>query len=98
MTSADESIFRYDDGFSHANFSFPDFVPTFIDEADPALVEEAEGLCNNNTQCVFDYVVTGNRDLAAETAATDQAAATTAEEISKSFKSIVEIGNLIKTI
>lgn len=81
-TSVEESIFWYDDGLSQVTFSFPDFEPTFIDEANPDLVHEAEGICGTNAQCVFDYIVTGNRDLAVETATTEEVVTTVTEELS----------------
>lgn len=65
-----ESEFRYGNGLSHADFNFPSFVPAFFDEANATLKAEAETICNN-TQCIFDYAVTGNRELALETTATE---------------------------
>lgn len=72
MTQANESEFRYNEGFSYESFNFPDFVPTFFDEVDEALKAEAAQVCNNDTECMFDYVATGNRDLALETIATEE--------------------------
>jgi len=72
ITSADESIFKYDDGLSHADFSHQQFVPIYLDEIDPAQRQEARSLCGDNTQCVYDFVVTGNRDVANQTLQTTQ--------------------------
>lgn len=81
MTTADESIFRYNDGITHANFSFRNFTPKFLDEANQTLVAEANRICNNVQQCVFDYVFTGNRDLATYTAATETQSGNIADQI-----------------
>ncbi|XP_053372780.1 uncharacterized protein LOC123559692 [Mercenaria mercenaria] len=81
LTSSVESIFKYDNGKSHSAYSFPDFVPKFLDEANETLVAEATSLCGEgNNQCIFDYVFTGNAELAAATTATEsQAAENTAD-------------------
>lgn len=76
LTSSAESIFKYDNGKSHADYSFPDFVPKFLDEANQTKVAEATALCGEgNNQCIFDYVFTGNEELASATTATEKQAA-----------------------
>ena len=84
MTSADESLFKYDNQLSHSNFSFPNFVPKFLDEANETLVAEAKQLCgDDNNQCIFDYVFTGNKELALETNTTEAQAQQTAQQTCK---------------
>ena len=60
-----------------------DFVPKFLDEADPAVLAEAEGHCNGSTNlpCLFDFVYTRNAELASQTLETEQQAQITAEEL-----------------
>jgi hypothetical protein len=75
LTSAAQSIFKYDNGKSHSDYSFPTFVPKFLDEANETLVAEATSLCGEGkNQCIFDYVFTGNSDLALATTATEDQA------------------------
>lgn len=72
MTLPSESQFRYGDGLSHADFNFPAFVPAFADEVSETRMEEAHAFCKNNSRCVFDYAVSGNRELAYETYLRDE--------------------------
>jgi hypothetical protein len=81
MTLANESLFKYNDGISHSDFSFPDFVPKFLDEANETVVAEAKEMCGEeNNQCIFDYVFTGNKELALETNTTETRAEETAQQ------------------
>ena len=67
ITTASESVFVYKHGQSHANFSHPDFVPVFLDEFDPVLVENATKICGEGRmECIFDKVVTGSDLIAAD--------------------------------
>lgn len=75
MTNASETLFKYDDGVSHADFSFKNFTPKFLDQADKEVVDNATTFCKGNLQCVFDLVFTDNKELAADTTATDDRAA-----------------------
>jgi len=87
MTNSSESLFKYDDGLGHADFINKTFVPKFLDQADPEVVANATTFCKNNTQCIFDLVFTDNRELAAETTATeDQAAENEASAGNDGFK------------
>lgn len=76
MTSPEESLFRYDDGKGHADFNHEEFEPLFLEDADPDLVANATAFCNNNTECIFDLVFTGNRELASGTSSAEEEAAT----------------------
>ncbi|XP_053372749.1 uncharacterized protein LOC123561027 [Mercenaria mercenaria] len=83
MTLGNESLFKYDNGRSHADYSFPDFVPKFLDEANETKVAEAKELCGEgNNQCIFDYVFTGNPELALETNTTEALADETVDKTS----------------
>lgn len=70
MTLPGESLFRYDDGKGHEEFE-----PLFLEDADPDLVANATAFCNNNTECIFDLVFTGNRELASGTSSAEKEAA-----------------------
>ncbi|XP_053372966.1 uncharacterized protein LOC123561091 [Mercenaria mercenaria] len=83
ITSVNESNFRYDNGKSHADFNFPDFVPKFLDEANQTIVDEAKSVCGEgNNQCIFDFVFTGNKELAQTTTLTEAEAAEISAEAS----------------
>lgn len=78
MTTATESLFYYGNGLGHADYSFPDFVPKFIDEANETLVANATDFCGEgNNQCIYDFVITGNRELALATNITEAEAVET---------------------
>ncbi|XP_053372974.1 uncharacterized protein LOC123561094 [Mercenaria mercenaria] len=83
ITSANESNFKYDNGKSHADYNFPDFVPKFLDEANQTIVDEAKSVCGEgNNQCIFDMVFTGNKELAQTTTLTEAEAAEISAEAS----------------
>ena len=89
MTTAQESSFKYDNGKSHADYSFPDFVPYFLDEANQTLVAEATVFCGEgNNQCIFDLVFTGNKELAVATTATENQAAENSADASKFYDTV----------
>lgn len=72
MTSPTESIFVYPDGYSHANYSHPEFTPKFLDEADTDKVANATKICGeDNLECIFDLVFTGSESVAEDTKRTD---------------------------
>ncbi|XP_061188930.1 uncharacterized protein LOC133197100 [Saccostrea echinata] len=61
------SLFHYDTGLSHSNYSHPDFVPFFIDEVEEEKVNEAKQVCGGNNApkaCIFDFLATGDTSLA----------------------------------
>ncbi|XP_052803968.1 uncharacterized protein LOC128234050 isoform X2 [Mya arenaria] len=74
MTTEAESIFKYDEGFTHRNFSHPEFTPQFLEEANQTKIQEANTTCNGNIQCIFDFVFTGDRQLALQTGSTEELA------------------------
>ena len=72
ITTSDQSIFDYQNGKTHSDFSFPDFVPQFLDEADEEVVQNATNHCGEeNLECIFDLVFTGREDVADDTKLTD---------------------------
>ncbi|XP_052806502.1 mucin-4-like [Mya arenaria] len=74
MTTEAESIFKYDEGITHNDFSHPEFTPQFLEEANQTMVQEANTTCNGNIQCIFDFVFTGDRQLALQTGSTEELA------------------------
>lgn len=67
MTTKEESIFTYEDGFEHADFSRLDYVPKFMSDGfnfeDEELEEKAKVICKNNNQCLFDIATTGQLSI-----------------------------------
>ncbi|KAK3609861.1 hypothetical protein CHS0354_015052 [Potamilus streckersoni] len=63
-----DSVFRYPNGKHSADYSHRDFMPKFIDEADPLMVANATNICGEeNQECIFDLVFTENEEVANET-------------------------------
>ena len=62
-----ESLFTYPAGLGIANFSNPNHIPVFLDEIDSTTRQQAAKVCGNNIQCIFDFVQTGNMQLAQNT-------------------------------
>ena len=59
---ASESLFTYPTGMSSGDFSNLSFVPVFLDEI-PSL-SSAQEVCGNDSQCAYDFIQTGNMELA----------------------------------
>nr|XP_022292249.1 mucin-4-like isoform X6 [Crassostrea virginica] len=62
------SLFHYDIGYSHQEFSHPDFVPFFIDEFSEEKRNASIDACGGasaSQACIFDFLATGDRALAA---------------------------------
>lgn len=77
-------MFLYSPGKTHSSFSFPNFRPQFLDQANATLVAEAETKCpTGDLACVFDYVFTGNEAVALETAGTQAVQAADTELLGK---------------
>ncbi len=56
-----DSIFTYPEGESWANYSFPDFEPTFeVIFSNLSLEQAAEELCGDDLFCRFDIATTEN--------------------------------------
>ena len=63
-TNANNSLFSYDEGKSHASYFDIRYVPIFLDEEDlvfhnTSLGQQARDLCGDNKQCLFDIHTTG---------------------------------------
>ena len=63
-TTANSSLFTYDEGKSHASYFDVGYVPLFLDEEDlvfnnVTLGQLARDLCGDNKQCLFDIYTTG---------------------------------------
>ena len=54
-----------------STFSHPDHVPVFLDEI-KNFTEEQRAVCGDDVACLYDYVQTGDPDIAADTKETDQ--------------------------
>ncbi|BFZ22776.1 hypothetical protein BsWGS_25813 [Bradybaena similaris] len=62
------SVFNYDQGESTTNYSHPEFVPMFFDEANETQVKEAEIVCRvKDDACIYDYLVTRDDRFAQNT-------------------------------
>ena len=74
------SLFKYNDGLSHINFSHPEFQPIFAEE--DARLNDAKKKCGGmkaTKACIFDYLATGDIKLA-------ESSGDTATESSKNLK------------
>lgn len=65
---SNESLFYYPDGSGPADFSFPDYVPLFIDEAEftnlaTAADENLITACGGDQRCLFDSIQTGDVEV-----------------------------------
>lgn len=82
-TQLDESLFYNGRRKRQADETFGNssFVPIFSDELN--FTEMQRLICQNNMQCLFDFAVTGERDIALETLQHEQEANATHEELSK---------------
>ena len=63
-TSADESLFIYEEGMDHSSYFDAGYVPIFLDEDDlvfdnVTLGKHARDACGDNKQCLFDIFTTG---------------------------------------
>ncbi|KAK6971063.1 mucin-like protein [Biomphalaria glabrata] len=62
------SVFSYLPGESTETYQHPEFEPFYRDEADPTAVAKAKELCGEtNDACIFDYLVTGDKEFATTT-------------------------------
>ena len=74
------SLFKYNDGLSHINYSHPEFQPIFAEE--DARLDDAKTKCGGtkaSKACIFDYLATGDIKLA-------ESSGDTAKESSKNLK------------
>jgi hypothetical protein len=60
-------LFTYPNGRGYADYNDVNFHPLFVTSLDSSATPEAITLCGNNTDCLFDFQVTGSREIALET-------------------------------
>ncbi|XP_036359396.1 mucin-4-like, partial [Octopus sinensis] len=83
------SLFKYQKGFSNADYTDTSFVPLFIDKTS-AIYNKSLEICKaDDNACIYDYIATGDESIAKATESLDkeatadfQAARNTAPEIS----------------
>ena len=63
------SKFEYFDGHSYSTYNdgWDEHTPTFTDELDTSILDDLDAVCEGNTQCIFDYVITNNASFATAT-------------------------------
>lgn len=67
--TSDESEFKYWPGKSHSDYEYPDFIPIYFDSIPDDQRTAALEACGSNArkQCIYDFVLTGDKTLALET-------------------------------
>ncbi|XP_078330906.1 uncharacterized protein LOC111125451 isoform X2 [Crassostrea virginica] len=68
------SIFHYASGLSHRDHDHPDFVPFFVDEYPEDQRNASRAACGGDSAtqaCIFDYLATGDKELALSSGNTD---------------------------
>ncbi|XP_023931054.1 protein mesh [Lingula anatina] len=66
-TSSATTLFTYEIGTNHSTYQNTSFVPLFEVPLSSANTTELYLICGDNDQCIFDYVSTGNTDIAQAT-------------------------------
>ena len=65
--TADDSLFVYDTGSSHT--TYVGFEPVFVTPSESGdAMDTANRMCGGSQQCVFDYLLTGKKSLALNSA------------------------------
>ena len=59
-----ESLFSYHES-SHAAFQHPDHTPVFVTQVNPTAEQIA--VCGEDHQCLYDFMNTGNQEIAVST-------------------------------
>ncbi|XP_052236237.1 uncharacterized protein LOC127848005 isoform X4 [Dreissena polymorpha] len=79
------SVFLYDDGKEHSDYHNASYIPRFLDTVDKVTLAEAEKACNGskNKECVFDYALTLNENIAMMTNRKRQSIDVNTEEIAQ---------------
>ncbi|XP_059169385.1 uncharacterized protein LOC131951116 [Physella acuta] len=66
--TAENSVFTYPIGESAANYSYPNYVPYFLEDFNATLRQSAISLCGEgNDPCIFDYLITSDPSFAQNT-------------------------------
>ena len=64
----------YEAGTTHSTYQKPTFIPVFVPQfSSPAVELAAYAACKNNSQCLLDYAVTENVQIATTTFITTEA-------------------------
>ena len=63
--SQSESLFTYLQGLSWQSYSHPNHIPVFADDIVP--MDTQINLCGNDTQCIYDLLVTNSTTFAMAT-------------------------------
>ncbi|KAK0067556.1 fibrillin-3, partial [Biomphalaria pfeifferi] len=61
------TIFTYPLGETALDYQFSEFQPLFKEDIDSVTLKEAQSKCGDNDACIYDYVLTGNEQLALNT-------------------------------
>nr|KAG5705635.1 hypothetical protein BaRGS_026574 [Batillaria attramentaria] len=71
------SLFRYQAGYNTDSYTNDSFVPIFLSEVNQTLITQAETTCGSSADvgCIFDFIATGDTDLALGTKQASDAAA-----------------------
>ena len=64
VTSANDSLFTYEEGKNYSSHVVAEYVPIFLDQANltfenATLGQEAKDMCGDNILCLFDIHTTG---------------------------------------
>lgn len=64
VTKPDESLFVYQQGQDHSTFHHPSYQPIFpdsqsLDFTNKTLEKEAQNICGDSSECMFDIFTTG---------------------------------------
>ena len=67
-TSANDSLFTYEEGKDHSSYFDVGYLPIFLDQDDlvfdnVSLGEQARVVCGDNKQCLFDVYTTGKVNI-----------------------------------
>ena len=63
--SQSESLFTYLQGLSWQSYSHPNHLPVFADDIVPT--DTQKNICGNDTQCIYDLLVTNSTTFAMST-------------------------------
>ena len=69
--NASESLFTYLEGLYASNFSHPEHMPIFLDEAIANAPQDIVDICGSNQECIFDSIQTGDTSIGLTTADTN---------------------------
>lgn len=103
-----ESCFYYREGETQKDFRDPGFTPNFELPTNPAVTPEMlEEVCGDNFQCRFDFLATGNKEVASmtrkslttavEVMAINAAVGGKSSRIHKLFRTLFLVSNLVLT-